>query len=178
MRFRLNTNVLLALLVGALAGCSSGGGAVDRGPAVVVVGPTLWSEAEVLDVSKYPDVPIEQDDEIVHDVPASLMDNTADDGTLQEISGFRVQIFASIERSETVEVEERVRLWLRSLDEESRASLGLQEKTEIYHLYSQPYFRVRIGDFKNRVEAILLVQELRRLFPGAFVVPDIIRVMR
>lgn len=178
MRFRLNTNVLLALLVGAMAGCSSGGGAVDRGPSVVVVGPILWSEAEVLDVSKYPDVPIEQDDEIVHDVPASLMDNTADDGTLQEISGFRVQIFASIERSETVEVEERVRLWLRSLDEEGRASLGLQEKTEIYHLYSQPYFRVRIGDFKNRVEAILLVQELRRLFPGAFVVPDIIRVMR
>jgi hypothetical protein len=44
-----------------------------------------------------------------------------------------------------------------------------------YQLYAEPgYFRVRVGDFRTKAEAIKLLQRISRDFPSAYIVPDII----
>jgi len=161
-----------------LAACSASSTVVDDRPAIEVVGPTSWSDAETLNVNAYPDTAPVSDEEVVHDVPASLMNSTADDGTTIEISGYRVQIFSSIDRAETATAEEQARRWLDSMDDVRRDTLGLSEHVEIYNLFRQPYYRVRLGDFEDREAAILIAGEIRRLFPTSLVVPDMIQVLR
>ena len=44
-----------------------------------------------------------------------------------------------------------------------------------YQLYAEPgYFRVRVGDFRTKAEAVRLFQRISRDFSGAYIVPDII----
>ncbi len=41
--------------------------------------------------------------------------------------------------------------------------------------YSEPgYFKVRVGDFRTKAEATKLYMEVSRVFPDAYLVPDII----
>jgi hypothetical protein len=44
-----------------------------------------------------------------------------------------------------------------------------------YMLYQQPYWKVRIGDFKREIDAQKLLNEIRVYFPDAFVVRDYIK---
>ena len=161
-----------------LTGCSSSSTVVDDRPVVEVVGPTSWSEVESVDVNVFPDQAPRSEEDIVHDVPEALMSSTADDGRIMEISGYRIQIFSSIDRAETATAEEQARNWLDSMNEVRRDTLGLAGPVEIYNLYRQPYYRVRVGDFEKRTDATLVAGEIRRLFPGSLVVPDLIRVFR
>jgi len=44
-----------------------------------------------------------------------------------------------------------------------------------HQLYAEPgYFRVRVGDFRTKAEALKLFQSISREFSGAYIVPDII----
>ena len=36
------------------------------------------------------------------------------------------------------------------------------------------YFKVRVGDFRTKIEAIKLFQSISKEFPGAYFVPDVI----
>ena len=45
-----------------------------------------------------------------------------------------------------------------------------------YVEYEEPYFKLRIGDFKSRLEATYFMQQVTPLFPGAFIVKDKIRI--
>jgi len=41
-----------------------------------------------------------------------------------------------------------------------------------YQLYADPgYFRVRVGDFRTKAEAVKLLQRINREFPNAYIVP-------
>jgi uncharacterized protein YdhG (YjbR/CyaY superfamily) len=42
--------------------------------------------------------------------------------------------------------------------------------------YHQPNFKVRAGDFRTRMEAQSKLEMIEKEFPGAFVVPDEIRL--
>ena len=44
-----------------------------------------------------------------------------------------------------------------------------------YVEYEQPYFKLRIGDFKTRLEATYYLQQVITLYPGAFIVKDKIK---
>jgi len=41
-----------------------------------------------------------------------------------------------------------------------------------YLSYAEPNFRVRVGDFRTRIEAFKALQDIQTQFPGAFVVKD------
>ena len=44
-----------------------------------------------------------------------------------------------------------------------------------YQLYADPgYFRIRVGDFRTKAEAVKLLQRMRREYPDAYIIPDII----
>lgn len=45
-----------------------------------------------------------------------------------------------------------------------------------YVEYEQPYYKLRLGDFKTRLEATYYLQEVTPLYSGAFIVRDKIRI--
>jgi len=76
----------------------------------------------------------------------------------ETIKGYRVQIHFGGERKKT---------------EKIRAEF-LQHYPEIsaYELYQQPNFKVRVGDFRTRLEAQKFLKQLAGEFPSAFIVTD------
>jgi hypothetical protein len=47
-----------------------------------------------------------------------------------------------------------------------------------YVEYEEPYFKLRIGDFKTRLDATAFMQQVTTLYSGAFIVKDKIRIKR
>jgi hypothetical protein len=45
-----------------------------------------------------------------------------------------------------------------------------------YISYISPDFKVRVGDFRTKNEALKLMKEIQGQFPKAFVVPDVIEL--
>lgn len=45
---------------------------------------------------------------------------------------------------------------------------------KVYIIYQHTYYKVRLGDFRNRIEAFCQFREIRRRFPNAYIVPDVI----
>ncbi len=48
----------------------------------------------------------------------------------------------------------------------------------VYDTWESPHFRVRTGDFLSRNEALTFANHIKDKFPGAFVVPDKIKVKK
>lgn len=46
-----------------------------------------------------------------------------------------------------------------------------------YVEYEQPYYKLRLGDFKTRLEATYYLQQVITLYPGAFIVKDKIKTL-
>jgi len=46
------------------------------------------------------------------------------------------------------------------------------ENTPAYITFGEPYYRVRIGDFRSRLEAIKFLNSIQRSYPQAWVVKD------
>ncbi len=45
---------------------------------------------------------------------------------------------------------------------------------ETYIVFLQPYFKVRIGDFFTKSQALKALQEIKKTYPSAFIVDDLI----
>jgi hypothetical protein len=41
-----------------------------------------------------------------------------------------------------------------------------------YLTYQQPYFKVCVGDFRNKLEAVDMLNKIKKDYPGAFVIRD------
>jgi hypothetical protein len=50
--------------------------------------------------------------------------------------------------------------------------LQLYPEADAYLIYQQPNFRVRVGDFRNRMEAHALYKKMLEEFPEVIIVPD------
>lgn len=80
----------------------------------------------------------------------------------QTKKGFRVQLIQNSSRS-TV------------LDRKAEF-LSAFPQYRTYLIYAQPYFKLRVGDYDNRLEAYRSYLEILRKFRNATIVPDIINV--
>jgi len=74
------------------------------------------------------------------------------------IKGYRIQLFTGAER-------------LGALDTKSDVQKNLPG-ADVYIIYQQPYFKVRVGDFRTQAEAQQMYHQLLPIFPKAFLVPD------
>lgn len=166
------------LVILTLSACSASAPVVSDPPPVENDGPTSWSEVEEVDMNDYPDVLPQIESALEHDVPQSLMNSTADDGTTIELDGFRVQVFSSSEREEAVRVEDALQRWINGLSDGQRNNLGLSDAVTVYSFYRPPFYRIRVGDFEQREEAARLAGTLQRQWPGALVVPDRVTIVR
>jgi hypothetical protein len=45
-----------------------------------------------------------------------------------------------------------------------------------YVEYEQPYYKLRLGDFKTRLQATYYLQQVVAIYPGAFIVRDKIKI--
>lgn len=94
-----------------------------------------------------------------------LQQHLSESAAAVDAEGYRVQIYSSTRA-----------------DDASRIKLDLNEaytsRFRVYDFYDRPYFKVRIGDFLSKVDADRLCTELRNTYPGAFVVPDRVRLPR
>ena len=79
------------------------------------------------------------------------------------MSGFRVQIFMEIGN----EAVDHAAVTKKRFEE-------LFPEVPIYLSYEQPYYRLRVGDFRNRVEAERYLRLIKPEFSLAFVTADII----
>lgn len=80
---------------------------------------------------------------------------------VETISGYRIQIRAlsgSQSRVKALEIK----------DEFDKAFPDIA----CYLSYAEPNFRIRVGDFKSKLDAYRYLDKIRELFPGAFIVKE------
>ena len=78
-------------------------------------------------------------------------------------SGYRIHIFMEIGNEALKHAEDVKRQFERAFPD-----------IPIYLTYAEPYFRLRAGDFRNRVEAEKCLRRIKPRFKEAFVTADMI----
>jgi hypothetical protein len=80
---------------------------------------------------------------------------------IKKIDGFRIQITSFSGVNSKVSIE-------------NSAEHFKQQLPDIpgYITYSEPNFRLRVGNFRTKIEAYKALQKIAPLFPGAFVLKD------
>lgn len=76
------------------------------------------------------------------------LNQEAANGTLISTDGFRVQIFSGADRNEAYAEQARFK--------------GMYPLIRTYISYVQPNYKIRVGDFRTRIEAEKLVNQLRQ----------------
>ena len=161
-----------------LASCSGSGSTTGDTNGATDGGSLNLSDHEIFDATPYEDEPAPVDVRVIHDVPEELMQNRADAGIVQVVPGYRVQIYSSLDRDEAVQVEEDLKSWWSELSEEEKEENQLPIELAIYNKFKQPLYRVRAGDFTQRVDAEQLMAFMAGKFRTVFVVPDRVTIRR
>jgi hypothetical protein len=77
------------------------------------------------------------------------------DGTAVTVMGYRVQIFFGPDRKLAYSEQEKFKLYYPELG--------------TYITYNQPNYILKVGDFRSRVDAQKLLNDLKPLFPTIFI---------
>lgn len=83
------------------------------------------------------------------------------DNENRTISGYRVRIFFDNKQTARVESEETLKRFE-----------SMYHDVVAYRTYANPYFKVTVGDFRTRSEAVKLLEKIKGAFPSAFVVKE------
>ena len=75
-----------------------------------------------------------------------------------KIKGYRVQIHFGAEKSKALSVKAKF--------------LSKYQDVRAYDPYDAPYFKIRVGDFRTKLEAYKFLKEVMEEFPGSFIVAD------
>jgi hypothetical protein len=89
----------------------------------------------------------------------ALSKNSRSGGNI-EVSGFRVQVFSGLERQDAYAEQAKFKVRFPAYN--------------IYISYVQPNYRVRVGDFRTRLEAEKFMIELKRYYSSMFVFSEMI----
>ncbi|RYD69656.1 MAG: SPOR domain-containing protein [Sphingobacteriales bacterium] len=75
-----------------------------------------------------------------------------------KLPGFRVQIYSGNDRDKATQI---------------RNTVMQQYPNQVAYLtYEAPYFKIRVGDFRNRLESQKMLSELKSQYTGVLLVPD------
>lgn len=83
------------------------------------------------------------------------------DNASRTLSGYRVRIFFDNKQTARVESEETLKKFE-----------SMYHNVVAYRTYANPYFKVTVGDFRTRSEAVRLLERIKGEFPSAFVVKE------
>lgn len=76
----------------------------------------------------------------------------------KKISGYRVQIHFGSQREPAKEIKSKF--------------LAAYPETPAYEIYQQPNYKIRVGDFRTRLEAFRFLKEIQKDFNGSFLITD------
>ncbi len=76
--------------------------------------------------------------------------------------GYRIMVYSGNSSEESASVRKEVYEWSRDY--------------EVYTQYKQPAFRVKVGNFENRITANYVFSDLVKFFPNAVIIPDQIEI--
>lgn len=79
----------------------------------------------------------------------------------ESMEGFRVQIYSGSGVASKGEAQNAQAKFLHSFP-----------ATKVYVIYNAPFWRVRVGDFRTRSEAIQMLNRVRGSFAGSYIVRD------
>lgn len=85
----------------------------------------------------------------------ALNKGTSPNGSSIVVYGYRVQVFFGPDRREAYNQQAKFK--------------DLYPELNTYVSYTQPNFKVRVGDFRTRAEAQKLLNDLRPVFPTLFI---------
>lgn len=94
------------------------------------------------------------------DVEAAVRRQIASNAERQ-LNGFRVRIFFDNKQTARVESEETLKRFE-----------SLYHDVVAYRTYANPYFKVTVGDFRTKSEAVQFLERIKKDFPSAFVVRE------
>ncbi|MFT5143478.1 MAG: hypothetical protein ACI80V_002226 [Rhodothermales bacterium] len=169
---------LLFAMAFAASACSGPANVVENRTLPEARGPVVHADYETFDVSKYPDQPVAERAAVVHDVPESLWQNRADVGVEQNVAGYRVQVIATLDPGEAASAEATLKDWWARQALRLSPDSPVPAEMQVYRLFRQPYYRVRIGDLTSREVAEELLGIVSSRFAGAFIVPDRVTIRR
>lgn len=78
-----------------------------------------------------------------------------------EINGYRIQIAAYSGVNSKSQAEYA-----------KNSFSNLFPYTKAYLIYTEPYFKVRVGDYYSRLQAYKDLENIRLTYPSAYIVPD------
>ena len=80
----------------------------------------------------------------------------------QSMPGYRIQLYFGNDRSHANDLKAQF--------------LNSNPKVSAYVLYRQPNFKLRVGDFKSRLEALKFLKEIQPDYNSAFIVQDEVKL--
>lgn len=97
---------------------------------------------------------------------ARALESKIEGNSFKEVSGYRIRVYfsnARTAREESTSVVSRFREKFPQIP--------------VYHNYVNPNFKVTVGDFRSKSEALELLEIVKRDFPSAFIVKENITLM-
>ena len=107
----------------------------------------------------FQDVRVNQSDMVEQSMRSHIAANEK-----RNLSGYRVRIFFDNKQSARVESEKTL-----------KAFMAVYHDIPAYRTYTNPYFKVTVGDCRTKSEANALLTRIKGNFPSAFVVKENIR---
>jgi len=96
--------------------------------------------------------------------------NQEDKNGYAGMEGFRIQIYSSSNRNAKEESSKVNAEFINKFPESKYPEL------KSYAQFAQPaYYKIRVGDFRTKTEATRLFLLISKVFPDAYIVPDIIK---
>jgi hypothetical protein len=80
----------------------------------------------------------------------------------QSAPGYRIMVYSGNSSEASAEARREVYDWSRDYD--------------VYTQYKQPAFRVKVGNFADRINANYVFSDLVKFFPNAVIIPDQIEI--
>ena len=102
------------------------------------------------------DVNVRQSDNMLASIRQHIASNSK-----RTIPGYRVRIFFDNKQTARTESENTLKKFN-----------GLFPDVMAYRIYVNPYFKVTVGDFRTKSEAMALLTRIKGAFPSAFVVKE------
>jgi hypothetical protein len=99
----------------------------------------------------------------VHQSPAldEVLKEHVANNAARTLTGYRVRIFFDNKQTARVASEETLKRFE-----------SMYHDVVAYRTYANPYFKVTVGDFRTKSEAMALLERIRYEFPSAFVVKE------
>ena len=105
-----------------------------------------------------PNVTVHQSQNIVGSMNRQIASNSS-----RKVSGYRVRIFNDNKQNS------------RGASEAAMGRFkGMYPGIAAYRTYTNPFFKVTVGDFRTKSEAMQLLQQVKGSFPSAFIVKETI----